>query len=90
MRGGGGRASAGPGAGAGVPPAFHEHADGGSANEFARTGPQFGRQAYAPAQSTGGSKSILSFLLPVYAIGIGIYMIYTLCKVFNKGLMSFF
>ena len=76
----------GGGAGPGVPP-FHDHAEsGGHAGEFSRSGPQFGRQAYAPAQTTGGSsKSILSFLLPVYAIGIGIYMIYTLCKVFNKS-----
>ena len=53
--------------------------------EFSRTGPQFGRQSYTPTQSTGGSKSVLSYLLPVYAVGIGIYMIYTLFKVFNKG-----
>ena len=73
------------------PSAFQETSGSGPGADFARSGPQFGRQAYAPSQTTGVSKSVLSYLLPVYAIGIGIYMIYTLCKVFNKGkLISFF
>lgn len=72
------------GAGAGGSPPGQEHPHS-SVPEFSRSGPQFSRKAaYTPAQSTGGSKSFLSFLLPVYAIGIGIYMIYTLFKVFNK------
>jgi hypothetical protein len=61
-------------------------------DEFSRSGPgpQFGRSgpsaapSYTP-QSGSSSKSMLSFLLPVYAVGIGFYMIYTLFKVFNKN-----
>jgi hypothetical protein len=51
-------------------------------------GPQFGRAGPGPSHSThqsgSSSKSILTFLLPVYAVGIGLYMVYTLFKVFNK------
>ena len=56
------------------------------------SGPQFGRQSYTPSTTTQGSSksSVLSYLLPVYAIGIGVYMIYTLCKVFNKSNSCFF
>lgn len=59
-------------------------------SEFSRSTPQFGRPgpSYAPhAQpgSSSNSKSLLTFLLPVYAIGIGCYMVYTLMKVFNKN-----
>ncbi len=55
----------------------------------ARSSPQFGRPgpaAYSqqPAESGSGKSSLLTMLLPVYAIGIGIYMFYTLCKVFKK------
>ena len=53
-----------------------------------RTGPQFGRpgpsQYSQPQAAPSGSKSLLTFLLPVYAIAIGIYMFYTLFKVFKK------
>lgn len=60
-------------------------ADGGS--EYPRAGPQFGRPppTYSPQSSSGSGRSLLTFLLPVYAIGIGLYMVYTLCKVFNKN-----
>jgi hypothetical protein len=59
-------------------------AEGGS--EYSRMGPQFGRAPPAYSAQTGSSgKSLLTFLLPVYAIGIGLYMVYTLCKVFNKN-----
>lgn len=59
--------------------------------DYSRPGPQFGRPgpSYAPqTQGTGGgssNKSLLTFLLPVYAVGIGLYMMYTLFKVFNKN-----
>lgn len=35
-------------------------------------------------QSSFSSKSILTFILPVYAVGIAVYMFYTLFKVYNK------
>lgn len=56
-------------------------------------GPQFGRpppgpmhgQSQAQQASTSSNKGgLLSFLLPVYAVGIGVYMMYTLYKVFKK------
>ncbi len=54
----------------------------------ARSSPQFGRPGPAsynqPAEASSGKSSLLTMLLPVYAIGIGIYMFYTLCKVFKK------
>jgi hypothetical protein len=49
--------------------------------------PQFGRPGPMPhttQQSASSSKSFLNFLLPIYAVGIGLYMIYTLFKVFQK------
>ena len=33
----------------------------------------------------GGKSSFLSFLLPIYAVGIGVYMVYTLFKVRIKS-----
>lgn len=47
-----------------------------------RPGPSFGA-----TQAGGGSssRSVLTFLLPVYAVGIGVYMVYTLFKVFNRN-----
>jgi hypothetical protein len=68
--------------------------DHGPGSDGARSSPHFGgrgggggpQPAYAPQQSqSSNSKSMLSFLLPVYATGIGLYMIYTLFKVFNKS-----
>jgi hypothetical protein len=72
------------------PPMPPKSGPGGDQADFSRSGPQFGRQpAGSPTYGgqTGGSssKSLLSFLLPVYATGIGIYMVYTLYKVFNKN-----
>jgi hypothetical protein len=57
-------------------PDFHHRSQHGS------PGPGGGSQG---TSTTGGSssKSMLNFLLPVYAIGIGLYMCYTLFKVFN-------
>ena len=66
------------------PPAPSMHQEPG---EYSRAGPQFGRPSptsYTHQSGSSVSKSFLSFLLPVYAIGIGCYMVYTLCKVFHK------
>ena len=67
------------------PPIVGGDAQGGG--EYARPGPGFGRPAapYQPPSAGSSSKSLLNYLLPVYAIGIGIYMVYTLAKVFNKS-----
>jgi hypothetical protein len=35
-------------------------------------------------QGSSTSRSILVFILPIYAVGIAVYMIYTLFKVYNK------
>jgi hypothetical protein len=60
-------------------------------NQYSRPGPNFGRgngpaAGFSQQMQTGSSssKSLLNFLLPIYAIGIGIYMVYTIVKVFNK------
>lgn len=60
-------------------------------SDYSRPGPnpQFGRSGPGPGsvshQSGSSSKSLLTYLLPVYAIGIGVYMVYTLFKVFHKN-----
>jgi hypothetical protein len=56
--------------------------------EFARPGPHHHSVPPAAPQSLhqgsgGGKSSMLTFLLPVYAIGIALYMFYTLYKVFS-------
>ncbi|CAF0849507.1 unnamed protein product [Brachionus calyciflorus] len=48
-----------------------------------RPNPLYNPQTHGSSSSSG--KSILTFLLPVYAVGIGLYMMYTLFKVFNKN-----
>jgi hypothetical protein len=55
-----------------------------AAPQFGRPGPSFAPQA-TTTTSSSSSRSLLNFLLPVYAIGIGLYMMYTLFKVFNKS-----
>jgi hypothetical protein len=57
-----------------------------AAPQFGRPGPSFGPQATPTGSSS--SRSLLNFLLPVYAVGIGLYMMYTLFKVFNKSKKS--
>ncbi|RNA12387.1 Resistance to inhibitors of cholinesterase 3 [Brachionus plicatilis] len=49
--------------------------------QFGRPNPLYNPQAQG---SSSSGKSILTFFLPVYAIGIGLYMLYILYKVFNK------
>lgn len=49
--------------------------------QFGRPNPLYNPQTQG---SSSSGKSILTFFLPVYAIGIGLYMLYTLYKVFNK------
>ena len=61
-----------------------DYARPGAGPQFGRSGPGPGHNTYSTPQSGSSSKSILTFLLPVYAVGIGLYMIYTLFKVFNK------
>ena len=51
--------------------------------DFGRPGPRHHSSGQDTAATTTGSKSMLNFLLPVYAIGIGMYMFYTLFKVFS-------
>lgn len=49
--------------------------------QFGRPNPLYNPQTQG---SSSSGKSILTFFLPVYAIGIGLYMLYTLYKVFNN------
>ena len=75
-----------PSPSSGKMPFHHDAPPNPGPGDFPRSsGPQFGRQAFTPTTTGGTKSSVLSYLLPVYAIGIGIYMVYTLCKVFNKG-----
>ena len=41
------------------------------------------KKAATTQQSTTGSKGMMGMILPVYAVGIVIYLIYTLTKVVN-------
>lgn len=63
--------------GNGMPP----QGDPRAGPQFGRPGPGYGQPPAAPAQ---GKSSLLTFLLPIYAVGIGVYMVYTLFKVFKK------
>jgi hypothetical protein len=49
-----------------------------------RAAPHSPQPATTTTPGASSSKSMLNFLLPVYAIGIGLYMFYTLFKVFNS------
>jgi hypothetical protein len=53
-----------------------------------RPNPYGGGGGHQP--SGGGNKSFLTYLLPVYAVGIGVYMVYTLCKVIDNLIFLFF
>ncbi|CAF0728453.1 unnamed protein product [Didymodactylos carnosus] len=46
-------------------------------------GPHPGMRVHAD-KSDSSSKSLITFALPMYAIGISIYLIYTVCKVVSK------
>ena len=43
------------------------------------------KKAAATQQSTPGNKGMMGMVLPMYAVGIVIYLIYTLTKVRNKS-----
>ena len=87
--GGGGRSS---GESDTIPPhlRMRRPTGGDEAPSHSRPTPHFGRGAgagpgmAAATGATGSSKSLFTYILPVYAVGIGIYMIYTLYKVMNK------
>jgi hypothetical protein len=49
-----------------------------------RPSPHFSPHQQQPQSQSSTGKSFMSVMLPMYAVGIGIYMIYTLCKVFSK------
>ena len=78
MRGPGPRG--GPSGGGGPQPPPQHHAEN-PRDGFARPPSP---AAYTPQTGGSQSKSLLTFLLPVYAVGIGLYMVYTLFKVFKK------
>lgn len=72
-----------------MPPGMRMPSRGGPGVDYPSSGGRPHPQQHAvrtdqASQPTSGSRSLLNFLLPVYAIGIGMYMFYTLYKVFNS------
>jgi len=47
------------------------------------------KKTAATQQSTTGSKGMMGVILPMYAVGIVLYLIYTLTKVSSTGHLHF-